>query len=230
MGSFKIALYLMDTHPGAPMKRLILLALVSLSLSLTTPAQAARTSSISTVGVASFDSIFEEAREIDDAIISGQRERRKARVSVNTAMGMDKDTPFADSLKELRSRAPSGLSIKTSDGLPKLTAQSGFSGDVNEAVDAVNSAVARYSALVQGLVTIPQSCQQLVGSLKQFSVDRLRNELSISSPEDAVAHLVLLSTYQTNIQTIGELPQKVKRLVQNLQSDIQSVRSAFSRN
>lgn len=211
------------------MKRLILLVSIALSLGLSSPSHAGRTSTITTVGVSTFDSIFEEAQNIDNVIIAGQQERRKARVSVNKALGLDKDTAFVDSVKELRSRAPSGLSLDTSGALPVLTAQSGLSGDISEPITAINAAVTRYSVLLQQIVTIPQSCQRLVGSLQGLSIDSLRSELSINSPEDAVAHLSQLSAYQTNIQTIGEMPSKVKRLAQNLRADVQAVRSAFSR-
>ncbi|MFT4979288.1 MAG: hypothetical protein ACI8S6_005198 [Myxococcota bacterium] len=212
------------------MKRtsLITAAILSLSFALSAPAEA-RSSSIGTVGVAAFDGVFVAARGIDDTVITAQQERQQARRDVNTSMSLDPKTRFPDALSELRVRIPSGVQVAVRNGVPSLQAGSAVPQSLQDAVNAVNSAAVRYGNIVRQFVAVPQQCQQLVGALSALNLDRLRADLAIESPEDAVAHLGQLSVYQTNFQTIGKMPQKVQKLVQNLCSDIDAIRSVFAR-
>lgn len=208
--------------------RLPLALFVAFCLSLLAPggaAHARRTSKIDTVGIEALDEVFSAAREIDNTVIKGQRQRRLAREEVNASLGLGKKTPFSSALDTLRRRAPDTLRLQVAEGLPQLVAKKTLSSDMQASVSAVNSAVSRYTRIVGQLVTLPASCQRLITSLHGLNPD----SLGLTSPETALAHLTRISTYKTNVQVISKLPKKVQKLIGNLRADIQSVKATFRR-
>lgn len=218
------------TSHHLPAFRVAVLALLLMVLSVGGEAHAGKpaASPIRTVGVDAFDSVFQEARSIDNILLSAQNDRHKARRGVNTALGLDAQTRFPDALQELRSRSPESLKVALAEGVPALQA-SQAPPELSSAVNAVNSAVVRYHSILQGLGHLPQECQQLASALGQLNIDRLRAELAIKTPEDALRHVGRLATYQTNITTIVGLPEKAGELIRNLREDLKAVVDTFQR-
>ena len=184
---------------------------------------------ITLVGIASFDEVFSEAKSVDDALTNARKQRHQARKNVNSVMGLDKKTAFGDALNELNQRANGKVKVAMKGNTPSLSVSDAVPTNVQEAIDAVNSAISLYSSLAKELQDVPPRCKAAVKKAKKLEVSELKDELggftlNISELRERID---TVKQFKTNLEVTAGLPKKAQNLISNLAGDVQAVSSVF---
>ncbi len=202
---------------------------LALALSSAAPsiAHAGNKASIQTLDISSLDEIFSDASDIETKLTRARKKRKNARQNVNTILGLDPKTSFADSLTELKSRGNGKIKVAMSGSVPTLQATDAVPSDVSSAISAVNSAVQSYATMLTNLRDVPTQSKQIARKVKKLDVNDLRSEMGTFSIVEIPTRIQQVRTFKTNLEVTAGLPKKANNLVQNLGSDVQAVRDVF---
>ncbi len=209
--------------------RIVTLAFALGGLSATpADAWAKSSASIEAIGIDSFDEVFNEVKVVDDILTDARKKRHRARKKINNVLEIDKSTAFTDALAELSARAEGKITVAMNGSTPTLKATDAVPTNVQEAIDAVNSAANLYVGLLKSLEDIPPQVKSVSKKAKKLKMSDLKDELGGFKLSEWRERLDQVKQFKTNLEVAGKLPDKSKKLITNLGSDVKAVSSAFS--
>ncbi|MCK6501880.1 hypothetical protein L6R53_00505 [Myxococcota bacterium] len=212
-------------------KRSLILALLPLTLALGCP-KTGSTGGGSTVtdieltGIDSFDSVFREARDLDERFDSAKAALDSGRTTLNSALGLAEGTPFADAIADLQAKAQGKLQVAVDEGGGlSLQASDAVPANVQAAVDSLNATLASYKAAVADLAGAKDDITSLVNATKSFpsqlQSDFKNLDLSLNEVPGK------LETVRDNVRIIGNMPERVDKLGGAMQDNIAVVTGTF---
>jgi hypothetical protein len=118
---------------------------------------------IQKTGIEVFDSVFSQVDDIDHTLSSIEGQLRDGKNNLNSALALQKGTPLADGLAELKNRAGNKVSLAMDKGtVPKLEANDALPSNVRNAVDAVNQMTSNFGVSIDQLTGLAPDMEKLV--------------------------------------------------------------------
>ena len=185
---------------------------------------------IERVGVQSIDRFFGDARNIDTRLDRAQTARRKGRLGVNAALGLDKGTALKDALRELKVRGKGNLSVVMRGGVPQLKPGSMLPSDLTTAVDAVNRATSGYAAALKDLAGVPRKTASMVKKSRQLPKKLKNHYIDNFNPLEIPQLFQQTRTVKNNIKVMRDMPSRSRQVVKGLNKDIRLLVDTFGGN
>lgn len=198
-------------------RSVLLLSLLPLTLALGCPKIGSTSSGgssatdIELTGIESFDSIFREARDLDERVDNAKAALDQGVITLNSALGLTEGTPFSDAVTELRTRAEGKLKVVVEDGGGlSLEATDAVPSNVQAAVDALNATLDSYKAAIADIGGAKDDAASLVAATKnlpsQLQSDFKSFDLALNEVPGKLA------TVQDNVRIIGNMPERIDKL------------------
>lgn len=180
---------------------------------------------IQLVGIDSIDSLFREAKSIDQRLDNARTALRDGKTSLNSALGLKDGTPFTDGLNDLASKAQGKLKLLSADGGLALSVSDAVPSNVQAAVDSLNNTLANYKTALLDLGNIKGDVESLVSASKALP-DQIQKDfknLGIGITELPAA----LRTARDNVRIIGNMPTRVEKIGTAMKANVTAVTTAF---
>ena len=178
---------------------------------------------IEETGIAAFDDVFSQVREIHETLAKAQTQLAEANDGVATALGLPAGTPLADALAELKEKAAGNLEIAMEGTVPSIKASDAVPSDVTAAIDAVNSAVSEVSTTIDDLSGLPDQVKSLIDQSKALPA-QLKDPAIISE----IPKTELLSvgkTVKNNVKATAQTPDLVSGVTSELTGFVDTVKN-----
>lgn len=178
---------------------------------------------IEDTGIAAFDDVFGQVREIHETLGRAQTQLSEANDGIATALGLPAGTPLADALAELKEKAAGNLEIAMEGTVPSVKASDAVPEDVTAAIDAVNSSVTNVSATIKDLSALPEQVKALVDKSKALPA-QLKDPAIISEiPKSEL--LSVGKTVKNNVKATVQTPDLVTGVTSELTGFVDAVKN-----
>jgi hypothetical protein len=180
------------------------------------------------VGIKSIDAYFADARNIDNRLDKAQGARRKGRVGINEALGLDAKTPLNDALKQLKQVSNGNLAVALTDGIPTLQAVGAVPDNVVGAIEAVNIATNSYVGAISQLTGVPERAASLAAGANKLPKQLKKHySTALSNPLEIPKMIQQTKVLKDNIALTAGLPKRSRQVVQGLNQDMSLITSTF---
>ncbi len=176
-------------------------------------------------GNKSFDTVFRQLKNLDQAVSGAERSRKSGRHNVVVAMGLPKDATLPKAIAHLKTEAAGKVKVKMSGGKPTLEPSDALPDKVKAEIEAVNGALHDYVDAIKHVAHIPKESAQLVKKAKAFP-NEIKAELT-SNPLEAITILRSVGTIKDNLKIAAKLPKRATVVTKQLNTDIKVIVSAF---
>lgn len=180
---------------------------------------------IALTGIDALDSLFMDAKSIDQRLDNARTALRDGKNNLNSALGLKDGTPFEDALNDLASKAQGKLKLLSSDGGLSLSVSDAVPSNVQAAVDSLNNTLTNYKTALLDLGNIKGDVESLVASSKALpeTLQKDFKNLGIGITELPKA----LQTTRDNVRIIGNMPTRVEKIGTAMKSNVKAVTTAF---
>ena len=209
-------------------RRDLLLGVLPLAFSLGCASKSGSSSNVTDIqliGIESLDSLFREAKSIDQRLDAARTALRDGKNSLNSALGLKDGTPFTDALNDLASKAKGKVKLLSADGGLALSVSDAVPSNVQAAVDSLNNTLASYKTALLDLGNIKGDVESLVSASKALP-DQIQKDfksLGIGITELPAA----LRTARDNVRIIGNMPTRVEKIGTAMKANVTAVTTAF---
>jgi len=186
------------------------------------------TAEIEPTGVKEFDDVFEKVKAIHTDLGTMETKVGSSRSDVATALGLAKDTSFADSFAELKKRGEGKLNVALDDRkLPKLKAEDAAPDDVktpaskvNASTDAMVSAKDRLPSIKDNSLALEKEVEHFPGKVNADLIEK--NNLSVTSLPK------VLKKTESNVKVTAATPQRVEAVGKEIEGYFTTLGTVFT--
>jgi hypothetical protein len=183
---------------------------------------------IEPTGVKEFDDIFTQVKDIHTDLAAMETQIKSSRENVATALGLAKETTFADSFAELKKRGAGKLTVALDDKkLPTLKAEDAAPDDVKTAASKVNDSSDALAAAKDRLPSIQKNTLELKDQVVEFpgKVDKdlmKKNDLGVTDLPK------VLSKTKSDASITASTPARAEAVGSEIAAYFESLSSAFT--
>ncbi len=177
-------------------------------------------------GIKTLDSFFSEAATIDKKLDKAQKERRKGRTAIASAMGLQQKASLPSAVTELKARAKGKVKLSMAGGVPQLKPKDALPSDLAAGIEAVNTALQSYAKAVKSLSGTPKAAAALVTKAQKMP-EKLKQEFSNFNPLQLPAQIRGLKALRNNLRVTASLPKRTTTVVKGINNDIKTIVESF---
>jgi hypothetical protein len=171
---------------------------------------------IEMTGIEAFDSVFRQVKGIHDTLGSVQGRLDTATNQIASAVGQPEGTSLAMSMWELRQQAQGPIEVQMKGTTPVLTVGGNGGPEVQNAVQAVNTAAMEVAKLPADLAQLPQQVMALVNACKAFP-GQLNPQLLQEAGMKPLELPKVAKTLGRNVKATVATPGRIESLVASAQ-------------
>jgi len=171
---------------------------------------------IEMTGIEAFDSVFRQVKGIHDTLESVQGRLDTATNQIATAVGQPEGTSLAMSMWELRQQAQGPVDVQMKGTTPVLTVGGNGGPEVDNAVQAVNTAALEVAKLPADLAQLPQQVMALVNACKALP-GQLNPQLLKDAGMKPLELPKVAKTLGRNVKATAATPGRIESLVASAQ-------------
>jgi len=176
-------------------------------------------------GVKSLDKVFKPLKKIDQKVTKAQKQRRKGKAAINSALGLKQGTSLPAAMAHLKKEAKGKVKVKMKGGTPTLHASDALPPNIKEGIEAVNVLLKSYPTAVKELAGVPKQATKLVKEAKALP-QTLKSELT-SNPTQAITIVRNIGVVKDNIKVASQLPKRATKVTKGLNKDLKIMVTAF---
>ena len=177
-------------------------------------------------GIAEFDSVFGQARDIHTTLSDAQTKLSEANTNIASALGLDPGASLSDALGKLKELGGDAIGMTMDGTTPSLSATDAAPEEVTAAIEAVNTAVGQVLEAAAGLAELPAQSQELVTTAKALP-GQLNPDILAANGLAAKDLLGVTKTVKSNVKSIGTTPDRVTSVTGELTAFVDTVKGTF---
>lgn len=192
-------------------------AVMALSFTLTTsPAHAKKKKKkkkarIEMTGIKSFDKVFKQAKKADTKIRSAERNLRKSRKALRSALKLKKTATYTDALQVLKKKAQGKVTVALSGKVPTLKAKEALPTEIMNSIEAINTLTKTIPASINDLKAAAVASKKMVKHAKKFPTS-IQKELMSKGVQGLGAVVFKLpkitKTVMRNLKIMSSMPKR----------------------
>jgi len=174
-------------------------------------------------GIAAFDDVFGEVRNIHETLDRASQQLADANSGIATALGLSADTPLATALADLKEKAAGNIEVAMDGTVPSLKASDAVPENVQAGIDAVNSAITNVTATVSDLAALPDQVKGLVEKSKAMPAQLKDPSIISGVPKSDL--LKIPKQLKGNTKALTATPDKITSVTSEMTGFVDAVKN-----
>jgi hypothetical protein len=176
---------------------------------------------IEMTGISQFDSVFSRAKTIQDTLDTSHGDLQKSRENVKGTLGIATDAPLATAFADLKTKAQGKVKVAMKGNRPALEATDAVPDNVKAGIDATNQLLDQAEKTAMTAKGLVPEATELIAATADFP-----SQIP-GLAKDPMAAAKATKTVAANLKTIKGTPERISRMVTDVESIYSDVKAAF---